>query len=123
MKVRTAFLVASLAASGTASFATSVYHESPSQEEGVALAPDHLGNAISREAVANTVVAAQKDGSLYWISRGYPATYPLVPGPKLTKTRQQVTDELQAAKRNPITRDGMRDLGGEAGWVNARQLP
>ena len=53
----------------------------------------------------------------------YPATYPLVPGPKLTKTRQQVLDELQTAKRNPVTSDGMRDLGGEAGWVNARQLP
>lgn len=123
MKLRTAVLVASLAASATASFATSVYHASPSQEEGVSLAPDHLGNAVSREAVASTVVAAQKDGSLYWISRGYPATYPLVQGPRLTKTRQQVTDELQSAKRNRITSDGMRDLGGEAGWVNARQLP
>ncbi|CAN7659300.1 hypothetical protein LJR129_005179 [Acidovorax sp. LjRoot129] len=123
MRIRTAIFVASLAAFATTSFATSVYHASPSQEEGVSLAPDHLGNAVSREAVAGTVVAAQKDGSLYWISRGYPATYPLVQGPKLTKTRQQVTDELQAAKRNRITSDGMRDLGGEAGWVNARQLP
>ena len=69
------------------------------------------------------MLAAQKDGSLYWISRGYPATYPLVPGPKLTKTRQQVLDELQSAKRNPVTSEGLRDLGGEAGWVNARQLP
>ncbi|MBO1011488.1 MULTISPECIES: hypothetical protein [Acidovorax] len=123
MKIRTAILVASLAAFATASFATSVYHASPSQEEGVSLAPDHLGNAVSRQAVESTVLAAQKDGSLYWISRGYPATYPLVPGPKLTKTRQQVLDELQAAKRNPVTSDGMRDLGGEAGWVNASQMP
>lgn len=123
MKFRTAVLVASLAASATASFATSVYHASPSQEEGVSLAPDHLGNAVTRQAVESSVLTAQKDGSLYWISRGYPATYPLVPGPKLTKTRQQVTDELQSAKRNPVTSDGMRDLGGEAGWVNARQLP
>ena len=105
MKVRTAILVASLAASATASFATSVYHASPSQEEGVSLAADHLGNAVSRQAVESTVLAAQKDGSLYWISRGYPATYPLVPGPKLTKTRQQVLDELQSAKRNPVTSD------------------
>jgi hypothetical protein len=123
MKVRTAILVASLAASATASFATSVYHASPSQEEGVSLAADHLGNAVSRQAVENTVLAAQKDSSLYWISRGYPATYPLVPGPKLTKTRQQVLDELQTAKRNPVTSEGLRDIGGEAGWVNARQLP
>ena len=123
MKVRTAILVASLAASATASFATSVYHASPSQEEGVSLAADHLGNAVSRQAVESTVLAAQKDGSLYWISRGYPATYPLVPGPKLTKTRQQVLDELQSASRNPVGRDGVRDMGGEAGWVDARQLP
>jgi len=59
MKVRTAILVASLAASATASFATSVYHASPSQEEGVSLAADHLGNAVSRQAVENTVMAAQ----------------------------------------------------------------
>mgnify|MGYP003601923371 CR=1 FL=1 len=104
MKVRTAILVASLAASATASFATSVYHASPSQEEGVSLAADHLGNAVSRQAVESTVLA-------------------LVPGPKLTKTRQQVLDELQSAKRNPVGRDGVRDMGGEAGWVDARQLP
>ena len=89
----------------------------------MSLAADHLGNAVSRQAVENTVLATQKDGSLYWISRGYPATYPLVPGPKLTKTRQQVLDELQTAKRNPVTSEGLRDIGGEAGWVNARQLP
>jgi hypothetical protein len=71
MKVRTAILVASLAASASASFATSVYHTSPSQEEGVSLAPDHLGNAVTRQSVESTVLAAQKDGSLYWISRGY----------------------------------------------------
>lgn len=75
MKVRTAILVASLAVSTTASFATSVYHASPSQEEGVSLAADHLGNAVSRQAVESTVLAAQKDGSLYWISR---ATRPLI---------------------------------------------
>ena len=89
----------------------------------MSLAADHLGNAVSRQAVESTVLAAQKDGSLYWISRGYPATYPLVPGLKLTKTRQQVLDELQTSKRNPVTSDGLRDIGGEAGWVNARQLP
>ncbi len=49
----------------------------------MSLAADHLGNAVSRQAVESTVLAAQKDGTLYWISRGYPlATYPLVPGPK-----------------------------------------
>ena len=123
MKVRTAILVASLAASATASFATSVYHTSPSQEEGVSLAPDHLGNAVTRQSVESTVLAAQKDGSLYWISRGYPATYPLVKAPVSTKSRQQVLDELQAAQKRPATANGVRDLGGEIGWVEAHQAP
>ena len=39
--------------------------------------------------------------------------------PAATKMLQ----ELEDAKRNPITADGMRDMGGEAGWVNAQQLP
>lgn len=122
MKVRTALIIASLAAT-TSAFASSVYHASPVQEEGVVFAPDHLGNTVSRETVQNTVLAAQKDGSLQWISRGYPATYPLVKAPTMTKTRDQVLQELQAAKRAPVTADGMRDMGGEAGWVNATQLP
>ena len=122
MKVRTALIIASLAAT-TSSFASSVYHASPVQEEGAVFAPDHLGNTVSRETVQNTVMAAHKDGSLQWISRGYPATYPLVKAPTLTKTRDQVQQELQAAKRAPVTADGMRDMGGEAGWVNATQLP
>lgn len=123
MKTRTALIAVSLAISAGASFATSVYHPSASQEEGVSLAADHLGGAVSRQAVQGAVIAAQQDGSLHWISRGYPATYPLVKGPALTKTRQQVSGELQAAKRSPVTQDGVRDLGGEAGWVDARQLP
>lgn len=61
--------------------------------------------------------------SLYWISRGFPATYPLVKGPALNKSRAQVMQELQAANERPVTIDGMRDMGGEAGWVDARQLP
>jgi hypothetical protein len=78
---------------------------------------------VSRDSVRNTVLVAQQDGSLQWISRGYPATYPLVKAPTLTKSRAQVLQELEDAKRNPITADGMRDMGGEAGWVNAQQLP
>ncbi|MDT0136957.1 hypothetical protein [Acidovorax sp. PRC11] len=117
------FVLAIAALAATPVFATSVYHPSAVQEEGVVFAPDHLGNTVSREAVRNTVLAAQKDGSLQWISRGYPATYPLVKGPALSKTRDQVQQELQAAKSSPVTRDGMRDMGGEAGWVNATQLP
>ena len=122
MKVRTALIIASLAAT-TSSFASSVYHASPVQEEGAVFAPDHLGNTVSRETVQNTVLAAQKDGSLQWISRGYPATYPLVKAPVSNKSRQQVLDELQAAQKGPATTNGVRDLGGEIGWVEAHQAP
>ncbi|MGN8004599.1 hypothetical protein ACTJKQ_15550 [Acidovorax sp. 22279] len=123
MKVRTVLIIASLAAATTSSFASSAYHASSVQEEGSVFKPDHLGNMVSRESVQSAVLAAQKDGSLPWIGRGYPASYPLVKGPTLTKTRDQVLQELQAAKRAPVTADGMRDMGGEAGWVNATQLP
>lgn len=123
MKVRNAIIVAGLAAVATTSFASSAYHTSPVQEEGAVFAPGHVGGNLSREAVRNEVLAAQKDGSLYWISRGFPATYPLVKGPALNKSRAQVMQELQAANERPVTIDGMRDMGGETGWVDARQLP
>ncbi|MCI5069076.1 hypothetical protein [Acidovorax sp.] len=122
MEIRTALIIASLAAT-TSSFASSVYHQSTVQEEGVVFTPNHIGNTVSRETVQNAVLAAQTDGSLQWISRGYPATYPLVKAPTSTKTRDQVLQELQAVKRAPVTADGMRDMGGEAGWVSATQLP
>lgn len=32
-------------------------------------------------------------------------------------TRADVVKELEAWKRNPVTADGWRDVGGEAGWV------
>lgn len=123
MKVRNALIIAGLAAAATTSFASSVYHKSPVQEEGAVFAPEHLGNTVSRDSVRNNVLVAQQDGSMHWISRGYPATYPLVKAPALSKTRDQVRQELEQARRNPVTADGMRDMGGEAGWVNARQLP
>lgn len=123
MKVRNALIIAGLATAATTSFASSVYHQSPVQEEGAVFTPEHLGNAVSRDSVRNNVLVAQQDGSLHWISRGYPATYPLVKAPMQSKTRDQVRQELEQAKRNPLTADGMRDMGGEAGWVNARQLP
>ena len=123
MKARFALIACSLAATATASIASTAFHTSPSQEEGATLVPSHLGGTVSREDVQQNVLVAQQNGSLHWISRGYPATYPLVKGPQLTKTRQQVLDEMQAAKRNPVTSDGVRDMGGEAGWVDARQLP
>lgn len=123
MKVRNALIIVGLATVATTSFAASAYHASPVQEKGAVFTPDHLGNTVSRDSVRNTVLVAQQDGSLQWISRGYPATYPLVKAPTLTKSRDQVLQELEYAKRNPITQDGMRDMGGEAGWVNAQQLP
>ena len=33
------------------------------------------------------------------------------------KSRADVIKELEAWKRNPVTADGWREVGGEAGWV------
>jgi len=85
--------------------------------------PSHLGRTVSREDVQQNVLVAQQNGSLHWISRGYPATYPLVKAPVSNKSRQQVLDELQAAQKGPATANGVRDLGGEIGWVEAHQAP
>ena len=43
-----------------------------------------------------------------------------------TKSRADVIKELEAWKRNPVTADGWREVGGDAGWssskpTNARQ--
>jgi hypothetical protein len=35
------------------------------------------------------------------------------------KTRADVLNELAAWKRNPVTADGWREVGGQAGWVYA----
>lgn len=123
MKVRFALTAFSLAATATASFASTAFHASPSQEEGATFLPSHLGDSVSREDVEKDVLVAQKNGSLQWISRGYPATYPLIKAPESTKSRQQVLDELQAAQKRPSTANGVRDLGGEIGWVEAHQAP
>ena len=123
MKVRFALIALGLATAATASLASTAYHTSPTQEEGATFVPSHLGNAVSREDVQKNVLIAQQDGSLHWISRGYPATYPLVKAPVSTKSRQQVLDELQSAQKRPTATNGVRDLGGEIGWVEAHQAP
>lgn len=123
MKVRHILLTVGLAAIASTSFAGELYHPSRSAEEGVVLHPNHSTSGLTRAQVTTNVMGAQRDGTLSWISRGYPGTYPLVSGPNLRKSRQQVLDELAAWQRNPVTPDGMRDVGGELGWVHARQAP
>ena len=123
MKARFALIACSLAATATASIASTAFHTSPSQEEGATFVPSHLGGTVSREDVQQNVLVAQQNGSLHWISGGYPATYPLVKAPASTKSRQQVLDKLQAAQKRPSTLNGVRDLGGEIGWVEAHQAP
>lgn len=123
LKVRFALIALSLATTATASFASTAFHISHSQEEGVTFVPSHLGNTVSREDVQKNVLVAQQDGSLHWISRGYPASYPLINASVSTKSRQQVLDELQSAQKLPTTTKGVRDLGGEIGWVEAHQAP
>jgi hypothetical protein len=111
------FLAGAVAAS--ASFADT-YHPS-NAEEGVSLHQEHASSGLTRAQVNTTVMGAQRDGTLSWISRGYPGTYPLVAGPNLSKSRQQVLGELAAWQRNPVTFDGLREVGGEIGWADARQ--
>ena len=121
MNARKSALVAlTLAAATTAAFANERYHPSNS-EVGVTIHPDHrvTPSDLSRAQVNAQVMGAQRDGTLTWISRGYPARYPLVSGPTLSKTRQQVEDELLLWKRNPVAPDGARDMGGELGWVGS----
>ena len=60
MKVRFALIALGLATAATASLASTVYHTSPTQEEGVSFVPSHLGNAVSREDVQKNVLVAQQ---------------------------------------------------------------
>lgn len=119
MKLRQILLAASLGAVATTSFGTQLYHPS-NAEEGVSLQPQHLTGGVTRSQVQTNVMGAQREGTLSWISRGYPGTYPLAQGPSLNKSREQVLSELREWQRNPVSADGMRDMGGELGWVEVR---
>jgi hypothetical protein len=119
MKFRHVLLVASLGAVASTSFATQLYHPS-NAEEGVTFLPLHQSGGLTRDQVRTNVMGAQRDGTLSWISRGYPGTYPLVQGPKLSNSRDQVQAELRAWQKNPVTPDGLRYVAGEIGWVEAR---
>lgn len=100
------------------SFATEIYHPS-NAEEGAMLRTDHMGGGPSRDQIDGELLAAQRNGSLSWISRGYPAGYPLVRSAPLTKTSDEVRSELQQWKRRPVTGGGLTLLPGELGWVDA----
>jgi hypothetical protein len=119
MKFRHVLLVVSLGAVASTSFATQLYHPS-NAEEGVTMLLLHQSTGLTRAEVRTNVMGAQRDGTLSWISRGYPGTYPLVQGPKLSNSRDQVEAELRAWQKNPVTPDGMRYVPGEIGWVEAR---
>ena len=59
MKARFALIAFSLAATATASFASTAFHTSPSQEEGATFVPSHVGGTVSREDVQQNVLVAQ----------------------------------------------------------------
>jgi hypothetical protein len=88
-------------------------------EIGVSVQPNHptAPSGVTRAQVEAQVMGAQRDGSLTWISRGYPARYPLSAGPALSKSRDQVESELRAWRANSVAPDGARDVGGEVGWI------
>ncbi len=77
-------------------------HRPSTAEEGVTLHPQHMSRALTRAQVNTAVMGARRAGTLTWISRVYPATYPLVTAPTLSRSRQQVLDELSAWQRNPL---------------------
>ena len=117
MKLPILLLVASLGAVATTSFAD-VYHPS-NAEEGVILHP-LPSSSLQRADVQTNVMGAQRDGTLSWISRGYSGTYPLVQGPKLSNSRNQVEADLRVWQKNPVTPDGKPYVPGEIGWGEAR---
>ena len=117
---KSALVAIALAAVGATSHAEELFHPNNS-EVGVAIHPNHpnTDSGLTRAQVLTQVMGAQRDGTLTWISRGYPPRYPLSSGPALSKTREQVENELRAWKANPVTSDGMLEIGGEIGWTNA----
>jgi hypothetical protein len=111
MKIRWIIAIASLAAAGSPSFATDLYHPASSAEEGVVLRTDHM-KGVSRAQVEDDVLAAKRDGTLTNISRGYPPRYPFGSAPASTRTRQQVEQEFHSWKMQPLTPGGRRMLPG-----------
>lgn len=112
------FAAAVLSLAAPLSFATELYHPS-NAEEGATLRTDHMRDSPSREGIERGLLAAQRDGSLSWISRGYPAGYPLLRDSSSTTTREQVLLQLQQWKRKPITEAGLTLMQGELGWVES----
>jgi hypothetical protein len=119
MKFRHIVFAVSLGAIASTSFATQLYHPS-NAEEGATFLPLHQSGGLARDQVQMAVMDAQRDGTLSWISRGYPGTYPLVQGPKLSNSRQEVEAELRTWQKNPVSPDGLRYVPGEIGWVETR---
>jgi hypothetical protein len=119
MKFHHVLLAASLGVFASTPFATQLYHPS-NAEEGVTFLRLHQSGGLTRDQVRTNVMGAQRDGMLSWISRGYPGSYPLVQGPKLSNSRDQVEAELRAWQTTPVTPDGLRYVPGEIGWVEAR---
>lgn len=116
MTTRFLIAIAALAGSASFTFASDLYHPS-NAEEGVALRQDHMKSGMTRAQVEEGVMAAQREGTLTWISRGYPPRYPLASIPPVGKTRAQVEQELFEWKRQPTRPDGSRPVPGVA-WTD-----
>jgi hypothetical protein len=111
MKIRWMIAVVTLASAGSPAFATDVYHPARSAEEGVVLRTDHM-KGLNRVQVEDDVLAARREGTLTNISRGYPPRFPLMSAPVSNRTRDQVQQEFQSWKMQPLTPDGRRMLPG-----------
>jgi hypothetical protein len=118
---RAAVIATASAVIGSGVLASELYHPAASAEEGMTLHLDHRKGSLTRAEVEASVMQAQRDGTLTWISRGYPPRYPFAQGPALTRTRADVDAELRAWKMRPPA-DGLYLVPGEAGWVDVRQV-
>ena len=112
MNMRWTIAVALIASTTLPSMATELYHPAGSPEEGAVLRTDHMKGDLTRAQVEEGVLAAARDGTLTNISRGYPPRFPTVSAPVSGKTRQQVEQEFQAWKMQPLTPDGKRMVPG-----------
>lgn len=121
MKVCKLTAIAVLTSLGSVSFASELYHAS-NAEEGAVLRSDHMATGLTRAQVQSDVLAAQRNGTLTWISRGYPPRFPIVSAPTLTKTREQVLQEFNQWKMRPVRPDGSYLVPG-VGWEDLRGGP
>lgn len=73
-------------------------------------------SGLTREQVRKETEIARRDGTLQRLNSD--GAYYNYQGPVAnSKSREQVRQELEAWRQNPVSPDGWRAVGGELGWV------